>query len=292
MKLLLTLVAFAAFIGLSIGCSDRHSSCPSWVRAGYCKGRYEDYMKTNCMKSCGLCGGGGSSCGRSSVQQSRIISGYDAKPGAWPWMASLWMYGRSHICGGSLLNNRWILTASHCVVGTGATTSSLQIKLGEHKHGVQEGTEQLVVFRRPKINCDLQAKSDFLACGPSKEKPPAPTQEKCGVTNVQQSRIINGYDAKPGAWPWMASLWMYGQSHICGGSLLNARWVLTASHCVVGTGASTSTLQIKLGEHDHRAQESSEQVDNFLKSFQPNHFSTETAPKDLFNGKFRWDDNS
>ena len=82
-------------------------------------------------------------CGRSTVQQSRIIAGVDAKPGAWPWMASLWMYGRSHICGGSLLNPKWVLTAAHCVVGTGASTSSLQIKLGEHNHRSNDGNEQV-----------------------------------------------------------------------------------------------------------------------------------------------------
>ena len=87
---------------------------------------------------------GTGSCGRSSVQQSRIIAGVNAKPGAWPWMASLWMYKRSHICGGSLLNSRWILTASHCVVGTGASTSNLQIKLGEHIHGSDDGNEQVI----------------------------------------------------------------------------------------------------------------------------------------------------
>ena len=86
---------------------------------------------------------GSGSCGISSVKQSRIIAGYDSKPGAWPWMASLWMYKRAHICGGSILNTRWILTASHCVVGTGATTSSLQIKVGEHDHRVNDGNEQV-----------------------------------------------------------------------------------------------------------------------------------------------------
>ena len=37
----------------------------------------------------------------------------------------------------------WVLTASHCVVGTGVTTSSLEIKLGEHDHRVSDGAEQV-----------------------------------------------------------------------------------------------------------------------------------------------------
>ena len=93
-------------------------------------------------------------------------------------------------------------------------------------------------------------------------QPPAPplVLESCGKVSVQQSRIISGHNAKHGSWPWMASLWMNKRSHICGGSLINRRWVLTASHCVVGTGVTTSSLQIKLGEHDHRVSEGSEQV--------------------------------
>ncbi len=81
---------------------------------------------------------------------------------------------------------------------------------------------------------------------------------------MAQPRIIAGADARPGAWPWMASLWMYGSSHICGGSLISPEWVLTASHCVVGTGASTGTLQIKVGEHDHRSSDGYEQVRYFV----------------------------
>lgn len=105
---------------------------------------------------------GSSSCGRSSVQQSRIIAGADAKPGAWPWMASLWMYKRSHICGGSLLNSRWILTASHCVVGTGASTSNLQIKLGEHYHRSNDGNEQVIPQNRASFPRIISLKSDII----------------------------------------------------------------------------------------------------------------------------------
>ena len=91
-------------------------------------------------------------CGRSGFQRSRIVSGTNSKPGVWPWMASLWNDHEGHICGGSLLNTRWILTASHCVFGGGVSTSILHIKLGEHKHNVSEKTEQVVFYRLLEYN--------------------------------------------------------------------------------------------------------------------------------------------
>jgi len=43
----------------------------------------------------------------------------EALPHSWPWMVSLQVYGR-HICGGSLINNQWVVTASHCAGGKGS----------------------------------------------------------------------------------------------------------------------------------------------------------------------------
>ncbi|XP_078131867.1 serine protease 27-like [Sander vitreus] len=52
-------------------------------------------------------------CGQ-AVLNTRIVGGEDAPPGSWPWQASLQADG-SHFCGGSLINNQWVLTAAHCV---------------------------------------------------------------------------------------------------------------------------------------------------------------------------------
>merc|ERR1712215_58023 len=45
------------------------------------------------------------------------------------------------------------------------------------------------------------------------------------------SRVVNGQNARAHSWPWQISLRINGR-HICGGSLINANWVVTAAHCV------------------------------------------------------------
>lgn len=49
-------------------------------------------------------------------------------------------------------------------------------------------------------------------------------------------RIIGGYEATPGEWPWMTALVERGEEaylgQFCGGSLIDAQWVVTAAHCV------------------------------------------------------------
>jgi len=44
-------------------CKDKQASsrCSGWKNSGYCAGKYASWMATNCAKTCGKCGGGGSS---------------------------------------------------------------------------------------------------------------------------------------------------------------------------------------------------------------------------------------
>lgn len=58
-----------------------------------------------------------SGCGRRPIQGgNRIVGGQEAIPGDWGWQIALLDYG-TFICGGSLINSQWVLTAAHCVAG-------------------------------------------------------------------------------------------------------------------------------------------------------------------------------
>ncbi|XP_051830619.1 chymotrypsinogen B-like [Antechinus flavipes] len=47
----------------------------------------------------------------------RIANGKEAVPGSWPWQVSLQRRG-AHFCGGTLISNKWVVTAAHCNVRT------------------------------------------------------------------------------------------------------------------------------------------------------------------------------
>ena len=72
-------------------------------------------------------------------------------------------------------------------------------------------------------------------------------------------RVVNGEDAKPGEIPFQVSLQLKGSNrHFCGGSVLNANYVLTASHCVAGQ--SPSTIEVVAGTVDLTTRPSVHQV--------------------------------
>ncbi|XP_055519310.1 LOW QUALITY PROTEIN: transmembrane protease serine 6 [Leucoraja erinacea] len=66
------------------------------------------------------------------ISKSRIVGGTNSTEGEWPWQVSLQAYSR-HICGGILINERWVLSAAHCFPSSKAPPEQWTIKLGKFK---------------------------------------------------------------------------------------------------------------------------------------------------------------
>ncbi|XP_068222446.1 trypsin-like isoform X2 [Palaemon carinicauda] len=66
---------------------------------------------------------------------TNIIGGTVAEPGSTPWLVSLKDVRYSHpvhFCGGTILNQQWILTAAHCIEGYDEPSRDIQVVVGDY----------------------------------------------------------------------------------------------------------------------------------------------------------------
>ncbi|WNG48378.1 DUF1986 domain-containing protein [Archangium minus] len=84
----------------------------------------------------------------------------------------------------------------------------------------------------------------LVGCGPEEAAP----EQSLGA---QGQEIVGGSDTSISTHPWQISLQFTSGSHLCGGSILNERWILTAQHCVDQSGAfsvrSPSSVRLAAG---------------------------------------------
>ncbi|KAI3376737.1 hypothetical protein L3Q82_000009 [Scortum barcoo] len=74
------------------------------------------------------------------LRPSRSSTCEEAVPHSWPWQVSLQQSNGFHFCGGSLINENWVVTAAHCNVGI-----YHRVIAGEHdkSYGSNEAVQQL-----------------------------------------------------------------------------------------------------------------------------------------------------
>uniref|UniRef100_A0A3Q2DEM5 chymotrypsin n=1 Tax=Cyprinodon variegatus TaxID=28743 RepID=A0A3Q2DEM5_CYPVA len=98
-----------------------------------------------------------SECGLAPLN-NRIVGGEAAPPGSWPWQVSLHTF--AHICGGSLINDQWVLTAAHCVSGIAGLTVYLgrQNQSESNPNEVSRTVTRIIIhpeYNKPLYNNDI-----------------------------------------------------------------------------------------------------------------------------------------
>nr|CAD7423387.1 unnamed protein product [Timema monikensis] len=152
----------------------------------------------------------------------------------------------------AVLTLTWVLTCAQTSPNRGGDSNHV-------RHSSTSGCDCMEYW-----SCVMSGGSPYSYCGLSESSvccfvpagakqvgilPRGPSKSRCGYKGRDSGR--RGV-AEPGEWPWHAAILEKPDDlYVCGASLLDESWVLTAAHCVDDYSASKgASLKVRLGEHD------------------------------------------
>ncbi|XP_044533250.1 cationic trypsin-3-like isoform X2 [Gracilinanus agilis] len=122
--------------------------------------------------------------------EDKIVGGYTCEKSL-PYQVSL--NGGYHICGGSLIDEDWVLSAAHCY-------SHFQVRLGENNIRNIEGNEQFVdvakIILHPGFNMNTLDNDIMLI----KLKTPAILNDRVATISLPKSRAFQGTECLVSGW--------------------------------------------------------------------------------------------
>ncbi|KAJ1155251.1 hypothetical protein NDU88_007986 [Pleurodeles waltl] len=72
----------------------------------------------------------------------RVVGGCVSNPHSWPWQISLRTSFNLHFCGGTLVSDQWVLTATHCLERS-SNPAAYRVTLGIHRENGNEPSKQV-----------------------------------------------------------------------------------------------------------------------------------------------------